>query len=320
MRALARAQPNIALVKYWGKRDIERNLPATGSLSLTLDALWTETSVELDTSAAGDSLRVNGSDSPAMLPRVSRCLDHVLGSDRPRACVNSESNFPLGAGLASSASAFAALVVAADRAGGRSRDALALARLAGAASGSAARSLFEGIVALDCGDDEIEVCSIATAGDWPLTVVVAINEAAPKSISSGEAMIRSAASSPFYRAWVDRQAADLGAARRAVAGRDFAALAAVAEHNCLKMHSVMWTSRPAVVYWNHATIACLETVRELQRSGLDVFFTIDAGAQVKAVCLPAVADAVRQALQDTPGVTRVMASGLGAAARVLEQA
>lgn len=320
MRAIARAQPNIALVKYWGKRDVQRNLPATGSLSLTLDSLWTETSVELDAAAAGDSLRVNGNDSPAMLPRVSRCLDHVLGSDRPRARVNSESNFPLGAGLASSASAFAALVVAADRAGGRSRDTLTLSRLAGGASGSAARSLFEGIVALDCSDDEIDVRSIAAVGDWPLTVVIAINEAAPKPISSGDAMIRCAATSPFYKAWVDRQHADLQAARQAVAGRDFGALAAVAEHNCLKMHSVMWTSRPAIVYWNHATIACMETVRELQCSGLDVFFTIDAGAQVKAVCLPQAADAVRDALQDTPGVTRVMASGLGAAARVLEQA
>jgi diphosphomevalonate decarboxylase len=320
MRALARAQPNIALVKYWGKRDIERNLPATGSLSLTLDALWTETSVELDAAAAGDSLRVNGSDSPAMLPRVSRCLDHVLGSGRPRARVNSESNFPLGAGLASSASAFAALVVAADRAGGRCRDALTLSRLAGGASGSAARSLFEGIVALDCSNDGIDVRSIAAVDDWPLTVVIAINEAGPKPVSSADAMIRCAATSPFYKVWIDRQPADLQAAREAVAGRDFAALAAVSEPNCLKMHSVMWTSRPAVVYWNHATIACLETVRELQRGGLDVFFTIDAGAQVKAVCLPQAADAVRDALQHTPGVTRVMASGLGAAARVLEQA
>lgn len=318
MRALARAQPNIALVKYWGKRDIARNLPATGSLSLTLDSLWTETSVELGAAAAGDSLTVNGADRPSMLPRVSRCLDHVLGSGRPRARVHSESNFPLGAGLASSASAFAALVVAADSAAGRCRDALTLARLAGAASGSAARSLFEGIVALDCGGDEIGVRSIAATGDWPLAVVIAINEAAPKPLSSGEAMIRCAATSPFYQCWVDRQEADLEAARQAVAGRDFAVLARIAEHNCLKMHSVMWTSRPAIVYWNDATIACMETVRRLQREGLDVFFTIDAGAQVKAVCPPQSADAVRDALQDTPGVTRVMTSGLGAAARILE--
>ncbi len=320
MRALARAQPNIALVKYWGKRDVARNLPATGSLSLTLDALWTETSVELDASADGDSLRINGQPRPRLLPRVSRCLDAVVGRDRMRARVDSKTNFPLGAGLASSASAFAALVVAADAAAGQSRDALALARLAGAASGSAARSLFGGIVALDCGEDDVEVASIAAAGDWPLTVIVAINDDAAKPVSSGEAMIRSAATSPFYACWVERQQADLDAARAAVHARDFARLAAVAEHNCLKMHSVMWTSRPPVVYWNDATIACMETVRELQAARLPVFFTIDAGPQVKAVCLPECADAVQDALQSTPGVTRLMTSGLGAGARVLETA
>ncbi len=318
MRALARAQPNIALVKYWGKSDPERNLPATGSLSLTLDTLWTRTSVELD--ARADSLHINGEERPALLARVSRCLDAVIGQDRPPARVDSESNFPLGAGLASSASGFAALVVAAAAAAGLSHDALTLARLAGAASGSAARSLFEGIVALECADGGIEVRSIAAPADWPLSVVVAITADTPKPIPSGEAMIRCAATSPFYPSWIERQQADLDAARVAVSGRDFAALAEVAEHNCLKMHSVMWTARPAVVYWNDATIACMETVRELQRARVPVFFTIDAGAQVKAVCLPEAADAVHAALQRTPGVARVMTSGLGAAARVLERA
>lgn len=318
MRALARAQPNIALVKYWGKRDVERNLPATGSLSVTLDSLWTETSVELD--ERSDSLRINGEERPDLLPRVSRCLDAVIGRDRPKARVDSHSNFPVGAGLASSASGFAALVVAADAAAGLSRDALTLARLAGWASGSAARSLFEGIVALECAGDDIDVQSIAGAGDWPLAVVVAITGDAPKLLSSSEAMIRCAATSPFYPCWVERQQADLQAARRAVAERNFAALAVVAEHNCLKMHSVMWTSRPAIVYWNHATVACMETVRELQRANVPVFFTIDAGAQVKAVCPPDAVDAVRDALQNTAGVTRVTTSGLGAGARVVESA
>ncbi len=319
MRALARAQPNIALVKYWGKRDTGQNLPATGSLSLTLDALWTETSVELDR-GPGDTLRINGEERPALLPRVARCLDAVIGRDRPAARVESESNFPLGAGLASSAAGFAALVVAADAAAGLFRDTLTLARLAGAASGSAARSLFEGIVALDCRGDAIDVRSIARVRDWPLAIVVAITGEASKSLSSSEAMIRCAATSPFYSCWIERQQADLEAARRAVAQRDFAALAAVAEHNCLKMHSVMWTSRPAIVYWNNATIACMETVRELQRAGVPVFFTIDAGAQVKAVCLPDDVPTVREQLQRTPGVVRVMTSGLGAGARVLESA
>lgn len=320
MRALAQAQPNIALVKYWGKRDLERNLPATGSLSVTLDSLRTTMSVEFSDSFRVDSLSVNGAGEPSMLPRVARCLDRLAGASRFRASIVSESNFPLGAGLASSAAAFAALAVAGSKAAGFSHDALALARLAGASSGSAARSLFEGVVELQCGDDDISVGSIAAPDDWPLTVVIAINDESVKPLSSGEAMIRSAASSPFYSCWIERQEIDLDTARRAVAQRDFAALAKVSEHNCLKMHSVMWTSRPPVVYWNRVTLACMEAVRKLQQSGHPVFFTIDAGPQVKAVCLPEAVAPVQQALCAIAGVRQVMTSGLGAGARILDAA
>jgi len=122
MRATARAQPNIALIKYWGKRDVLRNLPAVGSISITLDTLYTTMSVEFDSTIDGDRLTVNGADDPDMLPRVSQCLDAVCGQDRARANVTSQCNFPIAAGLASSSSAFAALVVAADAACGGSND------------------------------------------------------------------------------------------------------------------------------------------------------------------------------------------------------
>lgn len=320
IRAAAEAQPNIALIKYWGKRDVARNLPAVGSLSLTLGSLWTRMQVCLSPELDGDTLVVNGEPDDGMLPRVSRCLDRAAGPDRWFAAVDSECNFPIAAGLASSASAFAALTVAASAASGRSRDTLALARIAGAASGSAARSLYGGIVELDARDDEIEVSSLAEPGDWPLRVVVAVTSHGPKPVSSGAAMTLSAETSPFYSSWVERQACDLDVARSAVAARDFARLAAVSEHNCLKMHSVMWTSRPPVVYWNKATIACMQAVRDLQASGHAVFFTIDAGPQVKAVCLPESEQVVTAALRDVAGVESIMSTGLGAGARLLDPA
>ena len=129
-------------------------------------------------------------------------------------------------------------------------------------------------------------------------------------------MIRSAETSPFYRRWVEDQPDDLAAARSAVDERDFAALAAVAEHNCLKMHSVMWTSRPPIVYWNDVTLACMQAIRDLRDRGLGVFFTIDAGPQVKAVCLPDDADAVATSLAGIDGIIDIMRSGLGEGARV----
>lgn len=319
MQASAQAQPNIALIKYWGKRDVESNLPAADSLSVTLDTLWTRMSLEFDERLKQDTLDVNGSTAPSMLARVSHCLDLVVGNARAFARVQSSSNFPIGAGLASSASAFAALVVAADQAAGSHLETNALARLAGAASGSAARSLFGGFVELTAGDETIEVREIADSASWPLEVIVAVTAAGPKALGSTDAMIRSARTSPFYSSWLERQAADMEIARQAVQQKDFAKLAAVAEHNCLKMHSVMWGSRPPIVYWNQATIACMETVRALQADGHSVFFTIDAGPQLKAVCLPEDGDYVRAALEQTGGVIRVLQSGLGPGARLLEQ-
>jgi diphosphomevalonate decarboxylase len=320
MAVSAQAQPNIALIKYWGKRDAERNLPAVSSLSITLESLQTRMTVTLDETLPSDSLAVNDEDRPAMLQRVTRCLDEVCGSSRARARVASSSNFPIGGGLASSAAAFAALVVAADRASGNHRPASELARIAGHASGSAARSLFGGFVELSAGsgDSDIEVRPLLAVDVWPLTVVVAITAEGPKAVGSGDAMIRGAASSPFYSSWVSRQGDDMRLALEAIDARDFGKLAAVAEHNCLKMHSVMWTSRPPVVYWNAATLNCLQTIRRLQSDGKGVFFTIDAGPQVKAVCLPGDAAAVRDALQETPGVQRTMESGLGRGARLLD--
>lgn len=318
MRASAVAQPNIALVKYWGKQNIAENLPATGSLSITLASLTTRMTVELDDALRSDHLRVNGEPADRMLPRVSACLDHLVGPARAKANIDSECNFPIAAGLASSASSFAALVIAASHAAGLEVDTLSLARAAGRASGSAARSLYGGFVELKTSPQEIQVETIRTAEEWPMQVVVAITATGAKAISSGDAMNLSAETSPFYASWVEHQDRDLREARSAVAARDFSALAHVSEHNCLKMHSVMWGSRPPVVYWNNATLACMEAVRALQADGVPVFFTIDAGPQVKAVCLPEAADQVLKALQQTDGVIDTLRSSLGNAAHLME--
>lgn len=313
----AQAQPNIALVKYWGKRDTGRNLPAVGSLSITLDTLYSRMSVTFLDDSGADLLLVNGEPNTVMLPRVSSCIDRITGHDRRAARVESEFNFPVAAGLASSSSAFAALVLATCEESAKNTDVLTMARIAGSVSGSAARSFYNGFVELSATGEEIDVGSIANPDDWPIKVVVAVTETAPKLLSSGEAMIRTAKTSPFYSSWVEQQPDDLAAARQAIERRDFEQLAAVSEHNCLKMHSVMWTSRPPVVYWNAATLACMDAVRDLQRESIPVFFTIDAGPQLKAICLPSAEATVREALAGTDGVVGTYVSGLGCGARIL---
>ena len=317
MQATAIAQPNIALIKYWGKRDVERNLPAVGSISITLSELHTEVSVELSPNLQSDELIVNGEESQSMLPRISRCLDNVIGEQRSCARVTSNSNFPIAAGLASSASAFAATTVAAASAANLSYGTEELARLAGRASGSAARSLYGGFAELKNSGDTINLTALREVDSWPLQVVVAITETGPKPTGSTAAMEISRKTSPFYASWIEQQERDLEVARAAIEQRDFAQLATVAEHNCLKMHSVMWASRPPMVYWTSATMRCMQTVRRLQAEGCEVFFTIDAGPQVKAVCLPEDAETVSKALAETSGVQEIMMSGLGPAARLV---
>ncbi len=318
MQATAIAQPNIALIKYWGKRDSTRNLPAVGSISITLRDLFTKITVQLDADRCSDVLYVNDEKNVEMLPRISACLDNVIGPSRPRARISSTCNFPIAAGLASSASAFAATTVAAAGAANLNLDTHRLAVLAGRASGSAARSLYGGFAELANNGEGISLTELCDAEAWPLTVVVAVTETAPKAVGSSEAMEISRKTSPFYADWVAQQPQDLDIARNAILERDFKQLAAIAEHNCLKMHSVMWASRPPVMFWKAATMACLQTVRILQGDGCGVFFTIDAGPQVKAVCLPGEADSVKAALAATPGVTEVIVSSLGAAARLID--
>lgn len=317
MGSRARARANIALVKYWGKSDTALNVPAVGSISVTLDALWSETEVEFDGSLPRDAFLLDGVEDEAQRARVSRCLDVLrerAGAVEP-ARVVSRNSFPTGAGLASSASGFAALVCAAADALGLDLSPTELSVLARRGSGSAARSVFGGYVEMHAGiaadgSDSYAEPLLAPA-DWPLAVVIAVTATAAKSTGSTDGMQSSAQTSPYYAAWVESSGADLEAARRAIHDRDFSRLAQVSEHSCLKLHALAITSRPPLIYWNPATVACIETVRSLRSDGVPVCFTIDAGPQLKALCEPEAAAQVAEALRAVDGVRGIIVSGLG---------
>lgn len=313
----ARAGANFALIKYWGKADARLNVPAVGSISITLDALHTETSVELDPKLTRDELLLNGQRRDADLAKVSACLDLLRrkANVTTRARITSGNNFPTGAGLASSASGFAALVVAADAALRLALSPRELSLVARQGSGSAARSIFGGFVEMHAGiagDGADSFAEPLLAGAaWPLEVVIAVTATGEKEVGSRTGMMRSASSSPYYSAWVAGQPHDLAAARAAIDARDFGALADLAEHNCLKMHAAAMAAQPPLVYWNGATVECLHTVRRLRADGLPVFFTVDAGPQLKAVCAAEARLRVAAALRAVPGVLDVLSSRLG---------
>lgn len=308
MVVCARAHPNIALIKYWGKAASHKNIPAVGSLSITLRELFTSTRVT-PASSMRDQVTINGQTSQAETDRVSRFLDILRQkADRQtRLKVDSRSNFPVAAGLASSASGFAALTLAASRCFELDLGTAELADLARQGSGSACRSMYGGFVSWH----GRKVTQLAKGDHWPLTVVVAVVSTAAKPAGSTAAMELSRKTSAFFGPWTESQDADLEEARRAVLARDFAKLAEVSEYNCLKMHAVIMSSRPGTIYWKPASLAVMEVVSRLRSQGTPVFFTLDAGPQVKAVCLPEAADSVAKELASVPGVVQVMQSGLG---------
>lgn len=311
--ATAVAHPNIALVKYWGKQTGPGNLPATPSLSITVAALTTTTQVE---PAAKHSIRIDGVTRAD--PKVQALVDAMRGAfELPPMAVTTDNDFPTGAGLASSASGFAALVTAIDATFDLHLSAAARSAWARRGSASAARSIFGGFATLAERAGEWTAAELLDSDAWPLEVAVAVTDESAKSVSSSAGMERSRTTSPFYDAWCRSTETDFATACRAAATRDFDVIAQVAEHSCLKLHALMLSSRPALVYWNPATLAVMAAVRELQIAGMPVFFTIDAGPQVKAVCAPGHGERVAKVLGNVPGVVRTVTSGLGAGASVV---
>jgi len=316
MRATATARANVALVKYWGNRDDTLNAPATDSISVTLRDLTSRTEVVFE-DGIQDSLLLDGAPGSAQeLRRVRIVLDLVreaagLGAG---AKVRSDNDFPTGAGLASSASGFAALALAASRAAGLSLGPAELSALARRGSGSAARSVLGGFVELTKGSEADGSDAVARSlhdDSWPLAVLVVVTEAETKAVTSAEGMRRTVATSPFYDSWVAAAPEDARGMRAAIRDRDLERLGELAEHNCLKLHGLMLSTRPALVYWNHTTVRILHAVRELRSLGHAVYFTVDAGPQVKVLCAPGEAAGILRRLQGIEGVLQVIPTGPG---------
>lgn len=318
----ARACANIALVKYWGKRDAALNLPAAGSLSLTLAGLVTETTVAFDPSLESDELVLDG--APAAADRITPFLDLVREAAQvtAHARVRTRNDFPTASGLASSASGFAALALAATRAAGLPLDARALSILARRGSGSAARSIFGGFARMYAGTRDDGSDAFATPIESPLAdrvrmVIAIVGGGAPKTHGSRDAMDHTAATSPFYAAWVALVPHDLEAAEAAIERGDLQALGEITEANALAMHASAIAARPAVVYWQPPTLAALAAVRELRARGHAAWATMDAGPHVKVLTTAGDAEAVARALATVPGVTDTIISTAGGPATVI---
>lgn len=315
--AFARARANIAVAKYWGKSDVRRNLPAVPSVSLTLDGLLTETTVAFDPSLDADQVRLDGrpaTESEAR--RVVQLLDRVrrAAGHRIRARVDSRNDFPTAAGLASSASGFAALAAAATRAAGLKWSPRRLSALARQSSASAARSIFGGWAELPAGvkgDADLAARPLHPEDWWDVRLVVAKAAAGPKKIGSTQGMERSRKTSPLYDAWVEKAAGLTRKIKRALRQRDLDALGEAMEQSTYSFHACAMSARPSVLYWQPTTIAVLRTVEKLRERGVSAWATMDAGPHVKVLCHAADAPKVRRALGTTDGVLGTMVAKPG---------
>lgn len=322
--ARAHANTNIALVKYWGKRDTVLNLPAVSSLSMTLSTLGTTTEVTYDQACGRDDVWLDDRPAPeAARERVSRFLDLVREWSGVRwfARVRSRNNFPTASGLASSASGFAALAIAATKAAGIEADFTTLAALARRGSGSAPRSLLGGFVALPAGRNadgsDCVPWQVAPPDYWDLRLLVILTAGGPKAISSTEGMERTRRTSPYYPAWLDENAREMETASRAVVERDFETLGRVVEASCFRMHAVALSADPAVLYWNDVTMRVIHRVHSLREAGIRCFLTMDAGPHVKVLCRAEDADRIAGDLAALAGVRGVMVERPGPGAELL---
>lgn len=315
------APANIAFVKYWGARDLARALPYHPSISMTLEVCRSLTSVEAIEGGDGDEVFLAG-DGGRLEPagerfavRVRRHLDavraHTGRTERFR--VATRNSFPAAAGLASSASGFAALAVAVARALGLEgeHDLSVLARLSG--SGSASRSVHGGFVEWPAGaadDDLAPADRLAPASHWDLACVIAVVETGEKEVSSLDGH-RRATTSPHFARRLELVPERLDAVRGAIRGRDLSALGPVLETDAVELHTIAMTSVPPIFYWSPGTLEVLAAVRDLRRDGVAAYATMDAGANVHVICEPVDAAAVADRLNGIESVVRVIRDRAG---------
>jgi diphosphomevalonate decarboxylase len=314
----ARARANIALAKYWGKSDERLNLPAVPSLSITLDALVTETTVTLDPALTEDVVRFDGAlRSGDDRERASELLDRVRArSGRSEfARVETVNHFPTASGLASSASGFAALASAAASAYGVDATLEELSAWARRSSASAARSLYGGFVELAAGapgDDALAARVVAPASHWDVCVVIALASLARKKTSSRDGMLETARTSPYYPAWLACAPGYFEEVREGVLARDLRKVGEAMEASTYAMHASALAARPAVRYYAAATATLLERVEALRAEGVSAYATMDAGPHVKVLCASEDAERVRSALAATGAAVDVRIARPGA--------
>ncbi len=333
------ARPNLALVKYWGKREKGKdckytslNLPQNSSLSITLDAgeeLLTRTSVVFSEKLAQDTFYLNGKKQDMKSPELKErflAIEELrkLSGVGTRALIVSNNSFPTASGLASSASGLAALTFAASKALGLKIDSNKLSEITRIGSGSACRSLFGGFVVwnrgkLPDGSDSV-ARQVFDEYYWPeLTTLICMTTREKKKISSRAGMRQTVATSELYKLRPDIAEEHVKEIIKALNKKDFEALARVTMADAMNMHSVMLDTRPPIIYLNDVSKEVIYAVEDLNESEkrLVAAYTFDAGPNACVICAESDADKVFAKLKGVRGIEKILKAKIGSSPKVL---
>lgn len=304
----AYAPSNIALSKYWGKRDRARNLPLNSSFSISL-AEWGSHTCVAPSEIGYDSVSLNGENlalDSAFARKALKFADLFRGESNAPLTITTRNTIPTAAGLASSASGFAALTQALCGAFGLGLNKSEMSLIARLGSGSATRSLWHGFVRWDKGtrDDGDDSFATPLDLDWPeFRIAIVPVDIGPKSHSSRDGMNHTVDTSPLFSAWPEMAEADCAFIENAVKEQDFSALGARVEANALAMHATMQAARPALTYLNRDSWTILDRLWQARAEGLQAYATMDAGANVKLIFLNDSTDTVTELFPEAQIIT-----------------
>lgn len=312
------AHPNFALIKYWGKSDASNNLPDMSSISITIDTLFSTAKVSYDSRLKKDLWILNDIEQES-LGQIKPTMNY-LKSFKPVkdfCVIESTNNFPTAAGLASSASGVASIVVAINKLFNLNLSEKELINAAILGSGSAPRSLYSGFVYLNKKNYSCE--TILDSNQWPLKIIICQTSSDRKLVSSRDGMRISKSTSSYYKDWVNDQDNNIEKALKAIKMKDFDLLGEVSEDNCKKMHKVMETSTPPLIYRNATSHLCIQKIEEMKANGIGIFYTIDAGPQVKIICKAQHADQVISEMKSIPNIQDIIEVNIGQGARLTNE-
>src|SRR3989338_669870 len=316
------ASPDVAFIKYWGKKNEIERIPENGSISMILSGLHTTTTVEFSEKLSNDKIIINGKAADKETKRVTEHLDRIRNLARVtfKARVVSENNFPESTGLSSSSSGFAALTIAATLALALDLSEPELSILARQASGSACRCVCGGIVEWIRGETSSNsyAQTIFPADYWDLRDIVVVINSEKKKISSTAGHI-TARSSIFFETRQKNIQDKIEKMKKIIAKKDFASFGELLENECLEFHSILFTSQPPLIMWQAETLALFKEVMDMRNNGLPAYVTINTGHNVHIITLPKYQKDVMEKIKELNFVKKILLTKIGGKPVILDE-